>query len=134
MAAGKLTGFPGLSAAPKQAVWNNPQTGTLPQRARAYLDVNCGHCHRPGGQAASSGLFLTISETDSTRLGINNPPVAAGRAAADMQFSIQPGQPEKSILIYRLQSLDPGIQMPEMGRRTVDEEGVELLREWISKL
>lgn len=133
-AAGKLTRFPGLQNAPKNAVWNNAGSGSLASRARAYMDVNCGHCHRPGGQAATSGLFLNHAETDSTELGINKPPVAAGRAAADMQFSIHPGKPEKSILIYRLQSLDPGIMMPEMGRRTVDEEGVELLKEWIKSL
>lgn len=131
---GKLTGFPGVSSAPQAVVWNNPNSGTLAQRARAYLDVNCGHCHRPGGQAATSGLFLNITETDSVELGVNKPPVAAGRASADNLYSIHPGHPEKSILIYRLKSLDPGIMMPEMGRKMVDEEGVKLLEEWIKSL
>jgi hypothetical protein len=48
-----------------------------------------------------------------------------------MLYSIHPGKPEKSIMIYRLQSLDPGIMMPEMGRRMVDKEGLELLSQWI---
>lgn len=133
-AQGKLTGFTGAANAPRLAVWNNAQTGSLAQRARAYLDVNCGHCHRPGGQAATSGLFLNSAETDSVELGINKPPVAAGRASADNLYSIHPGHPEKSILIYRLKSLDPGIMMPEMGRKTVDEEGLKLLEEWIGSL
>lgn len=115
-------------------VWNKPESGTLNERARAYLDVNCGHCHRAEGQASTSGLFLNYLETDSTKLGIYKTPVAAGRAAADMQYSIHPGKPEKSILIYRLHSLDPGIMMPEMGRRTVDEEGLLLLTEWIKAM
>lgn len=133
-AQGKLIGFTANADVPKLAVWNQPHSGTTAQRARAYLDVNCGHCHRPGGQAASSGLFLNNAETDSIELGINKPPVAAGRAAADNLYSIHPGHPEKSILIYRLKSTDPGIQMPEMGRKTVDEEGVRLLEEWIRSL
>lgn len=133
-AQGKLTGFGGTGPALPAVVWNNPATGSTAQRARAYLDVNCGHCHRPGGQAATSGLFLNHSETDSVQLGINKPPVAAGRASADNLYSIHPGHPEKSILIYRLKSLDPGIMMPEMGRKTVDEEGVKLLEEWIRSL
>lgn len=130
----KLSGFNGLENLDKNAVWNNPSTGTLQERARAYLDVNCGHCHRPGGQASTSGLYLNKSEKDSIELGINKTPVAAGRASADMLYSIDPGNPEKSIMIYRLQSLDPGIMMPEMGRRTVDKEGLELLKEWIKSM
>jgi uncharacterized repeat protein (TIGR03806 family) len=129
----KLTGCD-ITKAPKNPVWNNPATGSLNQRARAYLDVNCGHCHRTGGQASTSGLFLNTTETDSVRLGIRKTPVAAGRASANMLYSIDPGFPEKSIMIYRLHSLDPGIMMPEMGRRTVDQEGLLLLQDWIKSM
>lgn len=131
---GKLNGLENITDVPKNAVWNDQSSGTLSERARAYLDVNCGHCHRPGGQASTSGLYLLFSEKDSVELGINKTPVAAGRASADMQYSIHPGLPEKSIMVYRLQSLDPGIMMPEMGRRTVDEEGLALLKEWIRSM
>jgi hypothetical protein len=31
-------------------------------------------------------------------------------------------------------SLDPGVMMPELGRRMVHREGVELLREWIAAM
>lgn len=130
----KLSGLQELNLAEKNSVWNNPQSGSVSDRARSYLDVNCGHCHRPGGQASTSGLYLNKSEKDSIELGILKTPVAAGRASADMLYSIDPGHPEKSILIYRLQSLDPGIMMPEMGRRTVDEEGLQLLKEWIKTM
>lgn len=130
----KLQGMTDISKAEKNAVWNNSQTGNINERARAYLDVNCGHCHRLGGQASTSGLYLNIHEKDSVKLGVLKTPVAAGRASADMLYSIDPGHPEKSILIYRLHSLDPGIMMPEMGRRTVDEEGLQLLKEWIKNM
>jgi uncharacterized repeat protein (TIGR03806 family) len=132
--AGVLEGLPAVSERPRLPVWNDPATGSLAARARAYLDVNCGHCHRAGGQASTSGLVLTHAETDLTKLGVNKTPVAAGRASADMLYSIHPGKPEKSILIYRLQSLDPGIMMPEMGRRMVDKEGLALLSEWIKAM
>jgi uncharacterized repeat protein (TIGR03806 family) len=129
----KLTGCE-IIQTQKLAVWNNPSTGTIHERARAYLDVNCGHCHRAGGQASTSGLFLNIHETDSVKLGIFKTPVAAGRASANMLYSIDPGFPEKSIMIYRLHSLDPGIMMPEMGRRTIDTEGLQLLKDWIKAM
>ncbi|MCX7649360.1 MAG: hypothetical protein N2050_02250 [Flavobacteriales bacterium] len=130
---GLLRELPPLEQVGADPEMHNPDAD-INSRARAYLDINCGHCHRPEGQAATSGLFLNYREKDPVKLGIRKPPVAAGRAAAHLQYSIEPGAPEKSILIYRMASLDPGIMMPEMGRRTVDEEGIALLREWISEM
>ncbi|MDF7777395.1 hypothetical protein P1X14_19215, partial [Sphingomonas sp. AOB5] len=58
-------------------------------------------------------------------------PVAAGRGSGGGEFAIAPGHADRSILIYRLESTDPGIAMPELGRATVHAEGAALLREWI---
>lgn len=49
--------------------------------ARAYLDVNCAHCHRPGGGASNSGLDLRWEQDDPFAIGVRKPPVAAGRGA-----------------------------------------------------
>lgn len=106
----------------------------LTTRARAYLDINCGHCHVPGGPADTSGLYLTWDEVDPARLGIWKRPVAAGRASADMEFDIVPGDPEASILLYRMVSTDPGVMMPELGRSLAHDEGVALIRDWIAEL
>ena len=80
---------------PRLAVWNDPSTGTLSERARAYLDANCAHCHSRQGAASTSGLYLDVYEKDPTHLGVNKSPVAAGRGAGDMLFDIVPGQPDK---------------------------------------
>jgi uncharacterized repeat protein (TIGR03806 family) len=103
-------------------------------RARSYLDINCGHCHNPGGPGNSSGLFLNFTETNPTSLGIMKPPVAAGRGSGGKSFSIVPGRPDDSILLYRMESTEPGILMPELGRTLVDEEGIVLIREWIKEM
>lgn len=103
----------------------------LDDRARAYLDINCGHCHMKGGSADTTGLYLNYIEQNLKRLGFNKPPVAAGRASGDLKYSIVSGKPEESIMIYRMQSLDPGIMMPESGRVLTHEEGVKLIFEWI---
>ena len=59
-AAGLLTGAPAdASTAPRLAVWNDATSGTVEVRARAYLEVNCAHCHNPDGFARTTGLFLT---------------------------------------------------------------------------
>ncbi|WP_373490271.1 SO2930 family diheme c-type cytochrome [Parasphingorhabdus sp.] len=114
-------------------VWGDAKA-SLNDRARGYLDVNCAHCHNINGSASNSGLFLTYEEQMPVRLGINKRPVAAGRGSGTHDFDIAPGDPDGSIMIYRLNSLDPGISMPEVGRSIVHDEGVALLRQWIAEM
>ena len=106
----------------------------LNNRARAYLDANCGHCHQPGKPADTSGLFLHWEEDRDIHLGINKRPVAAGRGSGGLEFDIVPGDPDASILVYRMDSTDPAIMMPEVGRGLIDEAGLALIREWIEGL
>jgi uncharacterized repeat protein (TIGR03806 family) len=118
---------------PRAPVWNDPGSGDLNARARAYLDVNCGHCHARSGPASTSGLFLDIYEHNSTHLGVNKSPVAAGRGAGNLQVDIKPGDPNNSIMIFRMKTNDPAIAMPEIGREQIHKEGVALIEEWIRK-
>ncbi|MEE4199401.1 SO2930 family diheme c-type cytochrome [Erythrobacter sp.] len=110
------------------------ESDDTPALARAYLDVNCAHCHRPGGGASNSGLDLTWEQDDPFALGVAKPPVAAGRGAGGLLVSIEPGEPDKSILVHRMNSAEPGVAMPELGRATIDVEAVRVMREWIAGL
>ncbi|MFM7027124.1 MAG: SO2930 family diheme c-type cytochrome [Chakrabartia sp.] len=121
----------GLSALP---VWNNPKTGSVAARARAYLDVNCSHCHNRNGPADSSGLWLDWDQPAGPNLGIRKRPTAAGRGSAGLDFAVLPGDPDHSYLVARMASLEPGIAMPELGRATVHDEGVALIRDWIREM
>ncbi|HYD89044.1 MAG TPA: SO2930 family diheme c-type cytochrome [Vitreimonas sp.] len=112
----------------------DPEDGTIGQRARAYLDVNCAHCHNPEGPGHTSGLDLRWSQSDPALWGVGKRPVAAGRASGGFDFAIEPGHPERSILVHRMASTDPGVMMPELGRTLVDERGVALMREWIGAM
>jgi hypothetical protein len=47
---------------------------------------------------------------------------------------VVPGQPDQSILLYRMESVEPASRMPELGRELVHTEGVELIRQWIASL
>lgn len=114
--------------------WDNPSTGTLHERALAYLDINCGHCHNPNGPASTTGLNLVADAEMNINLGINKPSVAAGTGTGGFALNIIPGHPEKSISTYRMASTEPASMMPELGRRLVHEEGVELIKEWILKM
>ena len=102
--------------------------------ARAYLDVNCAHCHQPGGGASNSGLDLRWEQADPHAIGIMKRPVAAGRGAGGHDFSILPGRPDASILLYRMDSAEPGIAMPELGKSSVDAKGVAVVRRWIAEM
>ncbi|WP_448582383.1 SO2930 family diheme c-type cytochrome, partial [Thermaurantiacus sp.] len=106
----------------------------LAGRARAWLDANCGHCHARAGSASNSGLFLDWEEADPVALGIGKRPVAAGRGSGGRDVAIAPGHPERSILLFRMQSTEPGVMMPELGRTLVDEKGIALVRAWIQSL
>lgn len=126
--------FGAMPAVARLPVWNDPKSGSLDARAHAYLDANCGHCHNPQGPASNSGLNLNWDEKNPVAKGIGKRPVAAGRASGGFDFDIAPGDPDQSIMIYRLESLDPGISMPELGRNAVHDEGVALLKHWIKQM
>lgn len=119
--------------APHVARWDDPKA-PLEARARAYLEINCAHCHNPAGAASNSGLFLELDRKEAVTIGVGKRPVAAGRGSGGRAFAIQPGDAEASILIYRLRSTDPGIAMPELGRATAHDEGIELLSQWIDSM
>jgi len=131
---GLLTGAPDPASAPRLAVWNDPATGTLEERARAYLEGNCAHCHSPGGEARTTALFLSSLVTEPIQYGICKKPVAAGGGAGGNLYDIVPGQPDASIIPYRLASTEPSVAMPQIGRSVVDEAGLQLVRDWITSL
>ena len=142
---GYLTGVPGLASAdspltqtqldalPRNADWSDPKA-PLDARARAYLDVNCSHCHSPTGAANTTALNLEPFIEPGPHLGLCKPPVAAGKGTGDRFFDIVPGAPDESIMLFRLASSEGGVMMPELGRTTVHREGLALIRQWVASL
>lgn len=131
---GALAGAPLPDRAPRLAAWDDPKSGTLDDRARAWLEINCAHCHNPEGPARSSGLDLMAAQRYPAAFGVNKPPVAAGIGSGGRLYDVVPGRPDESILAYRIASTHPGVMMPELGKRLVHEEGVALVREWIAAM
>jgi uncharacterized repeat protein (TIGR03806 family) len=123
-----------LSLAPRVARWSEPGDGTLAERARAYLDANCAHCHNPKGAADTSALNLNIEAAVDRSLGLCKPPVAVGRGSGNRPYDIYPGRAEDSILLFRMEDADPAIAMPELGRASSHIEGITAIRDWINSL
>jgi uncharacterized repeat protein (TIGR03806 family) len=130
-ASGRLGGLP--ANPPKLARWDDAGA-PVAERARAYLEVNCGHCHSPAGFASNSGLYLQHDEPDPAHQGIGKRPVAAGRGSGGRLFAIAPGDPDASILLHRMESNEPGVMMPQFGRTVPHAEGVALVRAYIAAM
>ena len=126
--------------------------GELDVTARAYLDINCAHCHRSeltlpepnyAGPAGDSGLNLEFNrdyDENPARFGVCKTAVAGGSddededGQPDYPRDVIPGYADKSYLWFRMNTTDPRHKMPELGRSTIHAEGVELIKEWINSL
>ena len=114
----------------------------LHDAAKAYLDVNCAHCHRsnltkPGGEgkAGSSGLHLEYNrDFDESRPTFGVCKTSITGSPPEYPFDVIPGDPERSYLLYRMNTNDGQYKMPELGRSTIHAEGVTLIREWITRM
>jgi uncharacterized repeat protein (TIGR03806 family) len=115
-------------------LWEHRATALAAPAARGYLDVNCAHCHNPAGSASNSGLDLRWVQADPVKLGIWKRPVAAGRGSGGLEFDIRPGDPAQSILAHRMASLEGGVSMPELGRSSLDPDGMAVIARWIREM
>jgi uncharacterized repeat protein (TIGR03806 family) len=127
-----LSNLEDFSDIPQLPQWDNPESGSLDHRAKAYLDVNCAHCHSRKGPASNTGLFLSYGESDPHRLGVFKGPVSAAQGSGQLKYNIVPGDASNSIMHYRMNSTETGIAMPELGKTIVHDEGVALIAEWIN--
>jgi hypothetical protein len=100
--------------------------------ALGYLHANCGMCHGRGGSLAVLGFDLDVgpdgkSQAVSSGLGL------ASRAKWNdgASLRIAGGDPAASVLVKRMSTRDPLVQMPPLGTHAVDAEALALITEWI---
>ena len=110
--------------------------------ALGYLSANCGGCHNSTGSLARLGLVLQHDDTGPghtpepglmTTLGVPGRYAVPGQPADSCRV-VAPGGPERSSLLYRLESRRPSAQMPPLGTVIADDEAVALVRRWIAGL
>jgi uncharacterized repeat protein (TIGR03806 family) len=103
----------------------------LELRARSYLHGACSHCHRQDG-GGNARVHLHIGDAlDETRL-INEPASHGTFALSDAKI-IAPGNPDRSVLCYRLSTMG-GARMPRLGSTEIDTRALALIREWIESM
>ena len=135
VARGLLRGLPSsVAAEPPRIVTASP----VSRAALGYLHANCGGCHTGMGELASLAFALNYR---INRAKGEPPPAlltALGRpshfkvpGAPEAVHRMSAGQPDLSVLVRRMATRNPLVQMPPLGTRIVDEEAVGLIRRWI---
>jgi putative heme-binding domain-containing protein len=102
----------------------------LEARARSYLHANCAMCHHPGGNAIVS--FYLRRDLPFAQLNTNKGTGIGTFGMKDAKL-IVPGDPYRSVLMYRMSKLGYA-RMPYIGSRMVDSRGVRLVETWIRSL
>lgn len=131
VAAGVLRNLPAdLLAQPPRIAAPTP----IARAALGYLHGNCGHCHN--GNDAAPPVDLRLEQT-----GTNADVAAAWRSLLEQatQYGrgappVVPGHARRSVLAARLRSRAPADQMPPLGTRLPDPEGIALVERWIDSL
>ena len=93
--------------------WADDATYTLEERARAYFDINCAHCHQVGGFCEFQSQLRLTYETPFDDSFI-----------FDRRFSID----------NRMRIYNEGFSMPLIGTTMVHNEGYALISEYINSL
>lgn len=99
-----------VSKVAKLPAYENPQE-SLEHRARAYLEINCAHCHQPGGLASRQSVMFGY-QVPFPNSGIDfNKENITGRMATKGEY-----------------------HMPKLGTTIIHEEGFQLIRDYLKSI
>lgn len=114
-------------------------TKPLEKRVRSYLDINCAHCHQDNRHCDYRPMRFSFTESGDIQNGRANLGICVD--TQDMQDFppalskiISPGNVNRSMLYYRLNTTNENFRMPLHGRTVIHTEGVNLLQQWINTL
>lgn len=111
----------------------DPQDASAPleTRARSWLHSNCASCHRySGGTGVTAQMNVAAS---NAQLDLLHTPPTKGSFGLEGAPLIEPGNPYRSILYYRIATKGAG-HMPMIGSKTLDREGIRIVHDWIRSL
>jgi putative heme-binding domain-containing protein len=107
------------------------KSADLEKRARSYLQTNCSHCHQfNAGGAANIALGYEVPLEETKTVGVR--PIQGTFNISGARI-IAPGDPDGSVLYYRVSKLGGG-RMPRAGSNQVDERAVRMIHDWIKQM
>ena len=113
-------------------------TKPLELRVRSYVDANCAHCHQQNRHCDYRPMRFGFAETSGanahTNMGVCVPTADMQDFPAAYSTIVKPGSIERSMLYYRINTIDESFRMPLHGRTLIHDEGVALIEEWINSL
>ena len=109
---GHLSSAPAVSSIGSLPNWEDTSL-PLESRARAYFDINCAHCHEPGGFCDNFSSLDLRYET----------------SYEDSQI-----YPRRFSISTRMGTYSPGTSMPWIGTTMVHTEGYALIQEYLDSL
>jgi uncharacterized repeat protein (TIGR03806 family) len=105
----------------------------LLERVRAYVDMNCAHCHKEGSHCSYRPLRFAYTETTTeTNLGVCVLPQEVINSS--LTHIISRGKPNRSVMFFRLNNTEEQFRMPLLGRTVIHEEAVQLFEAYINSL
>ena len=110
------------------------QNTALPQeeRVRAYMDMNCAHCHKELAHCSYRPVRFAWEESGiDSNLGLCE---TATEPLDGYEYVVQPGNHQRSGLYYRITTDDVAYRMPFLGRTIVHEEAADLIENWINDM
>ncbi|WP_246288514.1 hypothetical protein [Winogradskyella costae] len=108
----QLTGVTNSASITSLPNWED-EDFRLEARARAYMDINCAHCHIPGGSCADETTLNLAFETPLNESQIT-----------EQSFAIS----------YRISFIQDGLSMPFIGTSVLHTEGIELIQSYLDTL
>ncbi|WP_299366535.1 hypothetical protein [Winogradskyella sp.] len=107
-----LTGISSSSEVSSVVNWQDT-SASLESRARSYFDINCAHCHIPGGFCDDQSTLDLAYET----------------SLEDSQIFER-----RSSISTRISVYNEGFSMPFIGTTLVHSEGIDLLQDYLDSL
>lgn len=114
----------------------NDTSKPLELRVRSYFDINCAHCHANDRHCDYRPMRFAFNETANnlTNMGVCVETQDMQDFDPALSKIITPGNINRSMLYFRLNTVDEAYRMPLHGRTVIHEEGVQMIEQWINTL
>ena len=105
-------------------------------RARSYVDINCAHCHQDNRHCDYRPMRFAFTETanNPTNMGVCVETQDMQDFPSALSKIVTPGDINRSMMYYRLNTTDEAIRMPLHGRTLIHDEAIILIQAWINSL